>query len=420
MNRVERWVHGWVEDRPALRSAIVRAYQALLSPVPAADSLPDGIVVHPGVFFGFHDKTPWSPDGTRVLAHAVPDRDTGPCEGPLEVGILDPWRPGTFRTVASTHAWNWQQGAELQWRGSTGEILFNEAGGPSGARAAIVDAEGTVLATLPHAASAVSRDGRLAASIDFGRLSVGMPGYGYASARDAAASLCELRVMDLVREETRVVFSDSANAGGGYRFTSHTAFSPDDRWIAFYVRTRMPRGRLKTELWLADPDGAERRRIEVADCSHYAWCDGERLLAYCRPEPGSRWGYCLVDVESGSVTRLSWLKDLPDGHPGSCAVHGLVVSDTYPDRRRLQRLLLLDLTRRTTAELARVRIPMRFRGEDRCDFHPRWSRDGGAICFDSAHTGRRSLCVLAVPGAQPTPASSPHARAEPGADPVAR
>jgi Tol biopolymer transport system component len=32
----------------------------------------------------------------------------------------------------------------------------------------------------------------------------------------------------------------------------------------------------------------------------------------------------------------------------------------------------------------------------RCDFHPRWHPNEQKICFDSAHSGRRQICVLDV------------------------
>jgi hypothetical protein len=34
----------------------------------------------------------------------------------------------------------------------------------------------------------------------------------------------------------------------------------------------------------------------------------------------------------------------------------------------------------------------------RCDLHPRWGRDGRAVCIDSAHEGARQMYVLDVSG----------------------
>ena len=36
--------------------------------------------------------------------------------------------------------------------------------------------------------------------------------------------------------------------------------------------------------------------------------------------------------------------------------------------------------------------------ENRCDLHPRWSRDGRYVCIDSKHSGRRQMYLLDVSG----------------------
>ncbi|SVE55722.1 uncharacterized protein METZ01_LOCUS508576, partial [marine metagenome] len=38
--------------------------------------------------------------------------------------------------------------------------------------------------------------------------------------------------------------------------------------------------------------------------------------------------------------------------------------------------------------------PPALTAEVRCDLHPRWSPTGSMICFDSAHEGKRAVCVL--------------------------
>jgi len=57
------------------------------------------------------------------------------------------------------------------------------------------------------------------------------------------------------------------------------------------------------------------------------------------------------------------------------------------------------------AEVARFHQPPNYKGEWRCDLHPRWSRDNRHICIDSTHDGTRQvyMVALAFPEGAPTP-----------------
>jgi Tol biopolymer transport system component len=47
-------------------------------------------------------------------------------------------------------------------------------------------------------------------------------------------------------------------------------------------------------------------------------------------------------------------------------------------------------------DIGRFFAPRELDGEIRCDLHPRWSRDGQKICFDSVHEGHRQIYVVDV------------------------
>ena len=75
-----------------------------------------------------------------------------------------------------------------------------------------------------------------------------------------------------------------------------------------------------------------------------------------------------------------------DGHCTYSPDRKWVLNDTYPDKDRLQTLMLNRVAdgRRSTWQFL---APPQFKGAIRCDLHPRFDRRGKAVCFDSTHEG---------------------------------
>jgi Tol biopolymer transport system component len=82
-----------------------------------------------------------------------------------------------------------------------------------------------------------------------------------------------------------------------------------------------------------------------------------------------------------------------------------MVTDTYPDERRRQHLYILDVKSNRAVRIASFHTPKEYRGDWRCDLHPRWSRDGTQVCIDSTHDGVRQVYVIDL--AIPAPAAAP-------------
>ena len=95
-----------------------------------------------------------------------------------------------------------------------------------------------------------------------------------------------------------------------------------------------------------------------------------------------------------------WTQLCNDGHPSYSPDKSLVVTDSYPNRARVQELKILkdsDIYAREMKVVAKVFAPFKYDNDTRCDLHPRWSRDGKKICFDSVFEGHRGLYVVEVP-----------------------
>jgi glycosyltransferase involved in cell wall biosynthesis len=362
-------------------------------------------------FFGYHDKTPVSGDGRRILAMtAPPGADPLDASGPplllgyfpaTERGVVT----GPFTAFAETVAWCWQQGCMLQWHPLRADrhVVYNTV--RDGAyRAVVFDVEeGWPVREYEAPVYALDPGGRRAASLNFSRLERLRPGYGYGRSPDATAGLAApaedgLFLVDLKSGAAELgvslaTLASEVAVGDAEHYVNHVSFAPDGARLVFlhlweYGHRRSGR------LCLLDLATGERAVLEPdRTVSHYCWRDERRLLATTRTRAGT-WHYTQYNVVTGARRDL----DLPlsrDGHPMIRPTDpDRIVTDTYPDRRREQHLLTVDVETGVVEPLARFRSPSRFRGPGRCDLHPRWDPRGRYIVVDTTHRGRREMAVV--------------------------
>lgn len=80
-------------------------------------------------FIGFHDVIPWSNDQSSLAIHRADPAfiEMSDCLCPIEICLWCP-ETGAIEAVDSTTAWNFQQGARLQWLpGEPHTLVFNDA-----------------------------------------------------------------------------------------------------------------------------------------------------------------------------------------------------------------------------------------------------------------------------------------------------
>jgi hypothetical protein len=416
VNLPERAVYDAVKRHVGLKLLLRNSYQGVFSVLPApapASAYP--VRVRPGCFFGFHDHTPFGADNTMLLANRVTTPHPMPAAGvPVEVGCFRGPDLDEFQPVATSRAWNWQMGCKLQWRGPAAELVFNDiVDGTAVGR--IVHAHTGETRTLPDAVSSVDAGGVWAVGYSFARVERYMPGYGYAFQRDEAGLDAQhpghtgVHAIHLATNERRLLFSLEDLAGleprpsmqDAWHFATHALFAPGGRRFAFLHRWIDPSsGRRHSRLVSSDVEGRDLCVFRTTDMvSHFGWKDAAHLVAYCGLERGGD-GYAMfrdsVPEPVGTIGR-GVLRS--DGHLSFERSGRWMVTDTYPDRRRRQHLIVFDTLRDQRRLLALLPTPPAFHPRTRtrgcaCDLHPRWSPDGSYICFDSAHTGVRSLCTI--------------------------
>jgi len=129
--------------------------------------------------------------------------------------------------------------------------------------------------------------------------------------------------------------------------------------------------------------------------SHFIWRDPRHLLAWSR-EPDSGNHFHLYEDETSGVQAIG--RDILkyDGHCTYSPCGQWILTDTYPDRERMQTLMLYRPSDDRLIPLGRFHQAQTTDIQLRCDLHPRWSRDGRYICIDSKWSGQRQMYLLDV------------------------
>jgi hypothetical protein len=413
MLEIERFIHRQTSSRPQLQKLLRNVYQGVFDLLPVRTSVSTyEITERRGCFFGFHDKCPWSADGLMLLAHRtdLPLRLPRP-DDIIEVGLFSGPNHQVFNRVGTTRAWNWHQGAMLQWLGSSSHIVYNDFDGTRHV-ARVVDAQGQMLSVAPVPVTALSPDGNTGLSYDLARLRSVPFEYGCANGEDPeSGSLVPpnrgLDVVDIPTGVTRTLFSvadiariePSQSMRQAFHYFTHCQFSPSGGRFTFFHRWLGEQSRRWTRMISCNLDGGDLYVFPTSGMvSHVAWLDDHQVLAYARMAQSGDGYYLFHDTGEGpKMIGESVLQ--ADGHPSVSPDRQWIITDTYPDRFRMRRLILYSLGAGKRYDLARLHSPRQYSGPPpgdllRCDLHPRWSRDGGAICFDSAHSGTRALCTI--------------------------
>jgi Tol biopolymer transport system component len=257
---------------------------------------------------------------------------------------------------------------------------------------------------------ALAPDGKTAFSLNFARLQTHRPGYGYPGVDDPFADQLapEADGIERIDLETgaaqRIVNLAELAADdpvdsmtGAVHYLNHIQVSPNGERLAFFHIWRTGEKTWRVRLYCMRLDGSERTRmLDTATISHYDWLDDDRLLIWAEHPEGGR-NFLLCDRRDVSAQRIGAGVLTEDGHCTYSPDRRWVLNDTYPDVHDMRTLMFYRWPAGPRLDIARLYSPKaRWWGELRCDLHPRWRRDGRAVCIDSVHDGSRQMYIANV------------------------
>jgi len=143
-----------------------------------------------------------------------------------------------------------------------------------------------------------------------------------------------------------------------------------------------------TDLYELDPSGKT---------SHFIWKNDEVVTMWTRPLGHPNGFYDFRD-RGKEIVPVGTNQMTSNGH--NTYLRGdygeWILNDTYPGRDRRQTVYLYHPPSERRFNLGHFPSPPQYKGEWRCDTHPRCSEDGTLVAIDSPHEHGRQVHLLDI------------------------
>jgi hypothetical protein len=386
---------------------------------------PARVITHlPGHhWFGYYDKLQFDPKNRYVLGMKVDFEGRSPMENDeITIGMVDLYDNDKWIELGKSVAWSWQQGCMLQFvPGSDSLVIWNDR--KNGKFVShLFNIYTRKEKMLPFAVYALSPDGEHAVTTDFERIQDTRPGYGYAGITDPnhdnlAPSNGGIYLCNLKSGEKKLIISyskmvamqtlndDAANTDrmNQKNWFNHLLFNTDGSRFIFLHRwksvSKKDVGGFATLMYTSDLEGKDIRLVDPSNyTSHFIWRDKSHITAWTKQPSQGPGFYVFTDGVPNETYVLNQEKMAVNGHntyiPGK---PDWILNDTYPDKNRFQHVYLFNVKTDVKIPLGSFYLPPDYKGEWRCDTHPRVSRDGKLVCIDCpVSNGGRQLVLLDI------------------------
>lgn len=408
-------------------------------------------------FFGYYYNSPLNRDNQRLLSHRV-NFDGRPVKASdrAKIGFFNVQNSKWFE-LGETKAFNWQQGSMLQWLPPdyNKRIIYNDRGEDKFV-SVIVNIETGEEEVLPFPIYAVHPSGDFALAVNYERLYFCRPGYNYQGIENPKwdepipeddgiykVGLQTGKVELLVRTRNIVGKGDlSEQVKSRDHWLEHMIWNPSGTRFAFLHRWSRPEGGHRTRLFTADSQGGDIYMFpDKRFYSHMGWRTDKEFTIWTKKGEGvaeqinknrdalslllklarpvyryikehflsERVSEKLGEKVGGSSAFLEmWDKSEKsevlgegilnrNGHnTWSPKNKDVMLTDTYPDENGYRHLFLYNKSYNKLTELGKFKSPYN-EVSYRCDLHPRWSRGGERVIFDSAHSkGKRQIIMIGL------------------------
>lgn len=375
-------------------------------------------------WFGYYDKLQFDPTGRYVLTARVDFEGRSPRpEDTIRVGMIDLQNRNRWTELGTSVAWGWQQGCMLQFiPGSASRVIWNDRQGDQFV-CHIRDIHSGDQRTLPFPIYTLSPNGKTALSVDFERINDLRPGYGYAGIPDpnreeiapenAGIYRCDLETGEKnliisIAELNQFPLGENDDPTFDYFHTqknwfNHLLFNTDGTRFVFLHRWKLPpelkKGGFATLMYSSDLEGKDIRIVDGSGyTSHFIWRDPEHLVMWTKHR-GIDGFFLFRDDGSGEAEQIGKGVMNRNGHNTYLPGNEWILNDTYPDQDRMQHVYLYHVATGERIPIGDFYLDPAYKGEWRCDTHPRFSPDGTSVVIDCPVGDKgRQLVMMDISG----------------------
>ena len=333
-------------------------------------------------FYGYYDFIINNNNGHTIFLE----------ENDLKLNIIVK-KADKYITLGTTKSWNFQQGCMLSWFDkSKTQIIFNEFDESKNAYfSKVLDLNGKLIQEFDFPIQTIGLKSKLGLSINYDRLSVLRPEYGYSCKTNIVLddendgiwvfSLNKSFNSKLIIKLSSLKLKENLKSNIIDQKVNHLVFNNEETFFIFLYRFKIGLKRFH-RLYLSDIHG-NVTLLSNNMVSHYTWLDNENVVFFGENE-NHELGYYIINIKSKKIKLIS--KKLPkaDGHPVVINENYLIF-DTYPALDRFSKLFLFDIKNDNLIQIGEFYQPFYFIGSKRVDLHPKLSFDNNICYIESAH-----------------------------------
>jgi hypothetical protein len=399
-------------------------------------------------FFGYYDKSPLNIKDNLLLTHKVAfDGRPVSKNDEAEIGYWD-IATKKYKKLASTKAFNWQQGSMLQWLPPNydNEIIYNDFDGEHFI-SYILDIHTGSKRKIPFPIYDIHPSGKYAIAINYERYYFARDGYSYdyfgnkfwdekIHPKDGVFKV-DLKTGNyklLISLKDIVQFEKNHLDENKYHYLEILKWSPDGSKFIFFHRWNDKNKNFKTRLFSYDIKSKKLFLFPLVDTiSHFNWKNNNEFTVWASVPTLStsivrninnnllykkllRPFYQLIKTKflkkqlshklpnthflnfhynSEEYNILGSGQCFEDGHNTWTKNQRYMLVDTYQNEQGYRQLNLFDDASNQIINLGEFYSSYND-SVFRCDLHPRFSHDEKKVIIDSAHEDKRAILILDI------------------------